>query len=188
MKKYEKVLAVAIISILIVGLMTVMVLLMGIVAKAEFVIAESGLRVRKEPNLDAEVIKVVPFGEQVEGSIINGWMKTEDGFMKAEFLSEDDPLDGFEYLGNWRLTAYYETGCATASGAYPEVNVTAAHNALPFGSRLYVKGYGIWTVQDRGPASMGTEWADLYLQDYNACVQFGEKTAEVYLLPEKETP
>lgn len=188
MKRYEKAMAIAIISILIVGLLTVMVLLMGIVANAEFVVAESGLRVRKEPNLDAEVIRVVPFGEQVEGPIINGWMKTEDGYMKAEFLSEDDPLDGFEHLGNWRLTAYYETGYATASGVYPQVNVTAAHNALPFGTRLYIKGYGIWTVQDRGPASMGTEWADLYLGDYGTCVQFGEKAAEVYLLPEKEMP
>lgn len=188
MKRYEKVMAIAIISILIVGLLTVMVLLMGIVAKAEFVVAESGLRVRKEPNLDAEVIKVLPYRTEVEGIVTDGWMKTEDGYMKAEFLSEDDPLDGFEYLGTWRLTAYYETGCATASGAYPEVNVTAAHNALPFGTRLYIKGYGIWTVQDRGPSSMGTEWADLYLGDYGTCVQFGEKTAEVYLLPEKEMP
>ena len=188
MKKHEKGMAIAIIAILTVGLLTVMVLLMSIVAKAEYVTAESGLRVRSKPNLEAEVIMVVPFGEQVEGPIINGWMKTEDGYMKAEFLSEDDPLGGFAYLGNWRLTAYYETGCATASGAYPEVNVTAAHNTLPFGSRLYVKGFGIWTVQDRGPASMGTEWADLYLGDYGTCIQFGEKTAEVYLIPEKEMP
>lgn len=188
MKKYEKVLAVAIISILIVGLMTVMVLLMGIVAKAEFVIAESGLRVRKAPNLEAEVLMVIPFGEEVEGPISDGWMKTEDGFVSAEYLSDTNPLDGCEYLGNWRLTAYYETGWPTASGTYPQVNVTAAHNALPFGTRLYIKGYGTWTVQDRGPASMGTEWADLYLGDYGTCVQFGEKTAEVYLLPEKEMP
>ena len=60
------------------------------------------------------------------------------------------------------------------SGEYPEVNVTAAHNSLPFGTQIYVEGLGVWTVQDRGPASMGTEWCDLYLGDYQTCVQFGE--------------
>lgn len=141
-----------------------------------------GLRVRQEPSEDSEIVEVLPFGTDVNGKIKDGWMQVENGFVKSEHLADSNPLDELEYLGEWRLTAYYETGNATASGVYPEVNVTAAHNDLPFGTQLYVEGYGTWTVQDRGPSSMGTEWMDLYLGDYSTCVQFGDRTAKVYIL------
>lgn len=185
MKRYEKAMAIAIISILMVGLLTVMVLLMGIVAKAEFVVAESGLRVRKEPNLDAEVLKVVPFGEQVEGSIINGWMKTEDGYLSAEFLSETDPLDGYTALGRWMLTAYTHTGNACANGQYPTAGYTVACNSLPLGTEIYIQGIGRRVVEDRGPTSMPSGWCDVFMDGYGECVAFGEQYREVWA---KEMP
>ena len=147
---------------------------------ALFVIALSGLCVRAQPSTEAPVVAIEPFATQVEGIVEDGWLEAENGYMKAEWLSEDDPRG--ESLGEWRITAYYETGCATASGKYPEVNVTAAHNSLPFGTQIYVEGLGVWEVQDRGPASMGTEWCDLYLGDYSTCVQFGETFREVWLI------
>lgn len=167
------------------------IVLTGILAMnvpAEFVTAKEGLRLRSAPNTESEVIEVLPFATEVHGKMKRGWLKTEDGYLSAEFLSKDNPLDEYQALGNWRITAYYETGLNTASGSYPEAHVTAAHNTLPFGTELYVAGYGFWTVQDRGPGSMGTEWMDIYLGDYSTCVQFGEKHAEVYLVPQKETP
>ena len=147
---------------------------------ALFVIALSGLCVRAQPSTEAPVVAIEPFATQVEGIVEDGWLEAENGYMKAEWLSEDDPRG--ESLGEWRITAYYETGCATASGKYPEVNVTVAHNSLPFGTQIYVEGLGVWTVEDRGPASMGTEWCDLYLGDYSTCVQFGETFREVWLI------
>lgn len=188
MKKHEKGIAIAIIAVLIVGLLTVMVLLMGIVAKAEFVIAESGLRVRKEPNLDAEVTRVIPFGEEVEGTVTNGWMKTKDGFVSAEFLSETDPLAGYTALGRWMLTAYTHTGNACANGQYPTAGYTVACNSLPLGTEIYIQGIGRRVVEDRGTASMPSGWCDIFMDGYSECIQFGEKTAEVYLIPEKEMP
>lgn len=182
MKRYEKAMAIAVISILIVGLLTVMVLLMGIVAKAEFVVAESGLRVRKEPNLDAEVIKVVPYRTEVEGTISDGWMKTEDGFVSAEFLSETDPLAEAQFLGTWRVTAYAATGNMTASGTWPEVGRTVASNQLEFGTAIYIEGVGIRYVTDRGPQSMGNQWLDLYLGDTESCILFGDQMRNVYIV------
>lgn len=157
-------------------------------ASAEFVTAKEGLRLRSAPSIHAEILDIIPFATEVNGKISAGWMQTEDGYLSAEFLSKDNPLGEYQVLGNWRITAYYETGLNTASGVYPEPHVTAAHNTLPFGTELYVAGYGFWTVQDRGPGSMGTEWMDIYLGDYSTCVQFGEKHAEVYLVTQKEKP
>ena len=160
----------------------------GTTASAEYVTAKEGLRLRSAPSIHAEILDVIPFATEVNGKISAGWMHTEDGYLSAEYLSKDNPLDEYQTLGNWRITAYYETGLNTASGSYPEEHITAAHNTLPFGTELYVAGYGFWTVQDRGPSSMGTEWMDIYLGDYSTCVQFGEKQAEVYLVPQKEKP
>lgn len=166
------------VTVALIGLLTVQ-------ADAEYVTAVEGLRLRSKPNLEAEVLDVLPFRTEVTGKIKRGWMKTADGYLSAEFLSEEDPLEEYECLGNWRVTAYFETGLATASGVYPEAHVTAAHNSLPFGTQLYVEGLGFWTVQDRGPGYLGTEWMDIYLGDYGTCVSFGERYANVYLITEE---
>lgn len=158
-----------------------LVCLMTTTTKAEYVTAQSGLRVRASPSLDAEVVDVLPFASEVSGAVKDGWMETEDGFLSAEYLSDEDPLKDWQSMGQWHLTAYYETGNATASGVYPEVSNTIAHNTLPFGTQVYIKGHGIWTVHDRGPASMGAQWCDLYLGNYETCVQFGSQYAEVWV-------
>lgn len=156
--------------------------LMAIPVKGEWVNARSGLNVRSTPSTDAEIVAVLPFATEVTGTAKDGWMQIEGGYVSTEFLQDADPLADAEYLGTFHLTAYPSTGYQTASGKWPEVNVTVAHNSLPFGTELYIKGHGIWTVEDRGPASMGTEWCDLYLGDYNACVLFGSRYADVWIL------
>ena len=104
--------------------------------------------------------------------------------MTGEAVVVEDPKEDFTPMGQWRITAYYETGMATASGVYPEIGTTLAHNSLEFGAEVYIEGLGFWTVQDRGPASMGTEWCDIFLGDYGECVQFGETFREVWIVPE----
>jgi len=147
-----------------------------------YVIALAGLCIRAEPSTDAPVVAVLPFASEVQGNMQGEWLETPEGFLSADWLSEEDPRG--ECLGEWRITAYYETGMATASGEYPEEHVTVAHNSLPFGTQLYIEGLGVWTVEDRGPASMGTQWCDLYLGDYATCVQFGETRRDVWIIPD----
>lgn len=162
-----------------------MSLAMSAPTAGEYVTAQSGLNMRAGPSLDAAVVDILPFASEVSGVVKDGWMETEDGFLSAEYLSDEDPLKDWQPMGQWHLTAYYATGNATASGVYPEVSNTIAHNTLPFGTQVYIKGHGIWTVHDRGPASMGTQWCDLYLGDYGTCVQFGSQYADVWV---KEKP
>lgn len=163
------------------GAVMAVVTLMAIPVKGEWVNARSGLNVRSTPSTDAEIVAVLPFATEVTGTVKDAWMQIGDGYVSTEFLQDTSPLEEFEYAGEWHLTAYYATGNPTASGAWPEVNVTVAHNSLPFGTELYIEGLGFWTVQDRGPASLGTEWCDLYLGDYGTCVAFGSQHRNVWI-------
>lgn len=149
-----------------------------------WVSAHNGLNLRTQPSQDAQIVAVLPFGTEVQGKAQGGWLETEEGFLSADWLTDEDPMEDFTPMGQWRITAYYETGMATASGVYPEIGTTLAHNSLEFGAEVYIEGLGFWTVQDRGPASMGTQWCDLYLGDYQTCVQFGETFREVWIVPE----
>ena len=149
-----------------------------------WVSAQSGLNIRAEPSQDAQVVAVLPFGTEVQGNYRGDWFEVPEGFLSAQWLTDEDPLEDFTPMGQWRITAYYETGCATASGVYPEIGTTLAHNSLPFGTQIYIEGLGFWTVQDRGPGYLGSEWCDIYLGDYGDCVRFGEQYRSVWVVPE----
>lgn len=89
--------------------------------------------------------------------------------------------DGKTYVGNYSLTAYMWTGNPCADGVYPEVGHTVASND----SRLWhhwieIEGYGTYYVHDTG--GMSSNVLDIYMGDYDACVQFGRRSANVYIL------
>ena len=157
-------------------------ILMAMPAAGEYVTAMSGLVIRDGPGTEFEQVGLLGFSDEVDGEITDGWMKIENGYVSADYLSSEDPLDECQYLGNWRVTAYASTGCKTASGTWPEVGCTLATNDLPFGALVFVRGYGTWRVEDRGPQSMGSAWCDLFLGDTDTCISFGEKRLEIYLL------
>ena len=149
---------------------------------AEYVTAKSGLRVRAAPSLDAEVVGVLPFATEVSGVAKDGWLETEDGYLSAEYLSDDDPLKDWSYMGSWLTTAYTHTGSVCANGAYPTSGYTVACNSLPIGTELYIKGVGFRTVEDRGPSYMPYEWIDVFMDGYGACVVYGEQYHEVWVI------
>lgn len=84
-----------------------------------------------------------------------------------------------EYLGVYELTAYEYTGSPCANGNMPNAGYTVACNSLPLGTRIYIEGYGYYVVEDRG--GMAGNVIDVYLGDPGACIQFGRRTANVYL-------
>lgn len=84
-----------------------------------------------------------------------------------------------EYLGVYELTAYEYTGSPCANGNMPSAGYTVACNSLPLGTRIYIEGYGYYVVEDRG--GMAGNVIDVYLGDPGACIQFGRRTANVYL-------
>ncbi|WP_303866572.1 3D domain-containing protein [Acetobacterium wieringae] len=82
-----------------------------------------------------------------------------------------------------QCTAYTATGNATASGVMPTANHTvAAWSGLPFGTKIYIPAMGItYTVEDRGGAV--TEGiVDIYMDSYEACIQFGRQNLEAYIV------
>lgn len=151
-------------------------------ARGEYVIAENGLRIRSEPSTEAEIVTVVPYGEQVFGEVEAGWMRLEgrDGYVCADFVSVDDPMEGMELLGTWRVTAYTWTGYPCANGNYPSDGYTIACNSLDFGEQVYIDGIGFRTVEDRGPAWLGSEWCDVYMSSYDGCVRWGSQQRKIW--------
>ena len=84
------------------------------------------------------------------------------------------------YLGIYELTAYAATGNPCANGNYPTCGYTVASNSIPMGSRIYIEGYGEYVVEDCG--AMPDNVIDVYMGDYDTCIQFGRRSAKVYLI------
>lgn len=84
------------------------------------------------------------------------------------------------YLGIYELTAYAATGNPCANGNYPTCGYTVASNSIPMGSRIYIEGYGEYVVEDCG--AMSDNVIDVYMGDYDTCIQFGRRSAKVYLI------
>ena len=86
------------------------------------------------------------------------------------------------YLGSYELTAYMWTGNPCADGVYPECGYTVACNDPSLWHRwIYIEGYGNYYVHDVG-GMPSYNIIDVYLGDYDSCVQFGRRSANVYLI------
>ena len=112
----------------------------------------------------------------------------------SESIEETERDSGADYqstltfLGTYTITFYCqcEECCgkwawsnSTASGAVPQAGWTvAAGEGLPFGSRIWIDGFGEYEVQDRG---VPDGWLDIYVNDHSEIPSFGMTTASVYL-------
>lgn len=88
--------------------------------------------------------------------------------------------DSMTYAGCYELTAYIATGNPCSSGVYPTVGRTVACNSIPLGTTVYIEGYGTYVVEDTG--GMGGGVIDVFVSSYDEAIQFGRKTAEVYIV------
>lgn len=171
----------------------IMVLLMAttVSGKTLYVDNRTGLNLREQPSLEATILDKLELGTEcdliktpsLKGS---GWRKirvaNQVGYVQIKYLSKANPLDQYEYAGNWMLTAYTHTGSACANGNYPTAGYTTACNSLPFGTEVFISGVGFRTVEDRGPGHLGSEWLDLFMDDYSSCVNFGIQYHDVYVV------
>ena len=84
------------------------------------------------------------------------------------------------YLGNMRITGYVATGNPTASGEMPYVGGVALSTAynIPYGSRIYIEGFGEYVVNDTGCA-YGV--VDVFCNSVDECYAL-TSNADVYLL------
>lgn len=89
---------------------------------------------------------------------------------------------------NWRGVPVYDAGPLkgkrkavgmTASGKRAQNGTIAADSALfPFGTRMYVEGYGYGRVEDRGGAIKGNH-IDLFFETHREAQQWGRRTVNV---------
>lgn len=150
-----------------------------------YVTAPSGLNLRQKPTSDSTSIQVLEYGTKLvvidDEPDLGGWLRVEGGnYVDGDYVQKTDPFTEMELLGEWRVTAYAETGSPCANGRYPTEGYTIACNSLPFETKVYIEGVGFRTVEDRGPEWLGDQWCDLYLGDYNSCVQWGDQMRKVW--------
>jgi 3D (Asp-Asp-Asp) domain-containing protein len=97
-----------------------------------------------------------------------------DNASVGDGLARPGVPQGAEYLGALQVYGYNFTDPAqcsasgiTASGDAPVSGETCAYNAVPFGTRLYIEGFGVVTVNDRTPS--GAEFVDVAFDNNEEC-------------------
>ena len=82
-------------------------------------------------------------------------------------------------------TAYTaKPGARTSTGAVAQRGLVAVNpKEIPYGTKLYVPGYGICTAADTGGAlKSGRTLVDVYMDSANECRRFGRRKLPVYVL------
>lgn len=131
----------------------------------------------KSSDNASSVSMVFGANDSTPGAVID---RDYDVYYEVE--EEETTTEGYTYLGEYQLTAYEWTGNPCANGNYPTCSYTVACNSLPLGTRIYIEGYGEYVVEDRGASWHSSNWIDVYMGDYNSCIQFGTRSASVYLI------
>lgn len=108
--------------------------------------------------------------------------------VKAPASSSAGTIDGLKYkktisMNSSAYTAYCSgTKRRTATGAEAVKGVAAVDtNVIPFGTKLYIPGYGYAVAADRGGAIKGNR-IDLCMNSYNEAIQWGRRNVTVYIL------
>lgn len=97
--------------------------------------------------------------------------------------------DEYKYLGKYTITGYTpkckhccgSSKGITASGvqAIPGYTV-AADKSIPFGTTLYIEGYGYYVVEDRG---VGSKHIDIAANNHEECYALTDTAVNVYIVP-----
>ena len=155
-------------------------------ADTVYVNSKDGLKLRAKPDTGSAVIQVLDFGAEIAVTDKTGeWLKVEGGgYVQDTYTQATNPFDSMTCMGEWRITAYAETGYVCANGNYPTTGYTIACNSLPFGTEVYIDGVGFRVVEDRGPGWLGDAWLDIYLGVYDECVQWGNQYRTVWVVNE----
>jgi 3D (Asp-Asp-Asp) domain-containing protein len=79
-------------------------------------------------------------------------------------------------------TGYSHTGHRTATGIWPKRGTIAVDTAvIPFGTRIYIPGYGSGIAQDRGGAIRGNR-IDLFFETEKEALQWGRRKVTIRIL------
>lgn len=120
-----------------------------------------------------EVIKQVVVKKPVDEVILVGTKNT---------VSRGGVVIRFSRVIDVVATGYTHTGHRTATGVYPHRGVVAVDpDIIPYGTRLYIDGYGYGTALDTGSAIQGAR-IDLFFDSYSEAISWGRRSTRVYVL------
>ena len=132
----------------------------------------------QQQNANNTVTSAATREEDESGAVIQEQYEVYEEIETEQPISEEQPA--YTYYGTKELTAYAWTGNPCADGAYPQMNYTAASNDPNLWHRwVYIPGYGDFYIHDTG--GMSKSVIDLYMGDTATCLQFGRRTAEIYI-------
>lgn len=86
-------------------------------------------------------------------------------------------------LYRFEATAYTHTGYRTAIGAKTRKGIVAVDpRIIPFGTKLYIDGYGYGVAADTGGAIKGRR-LDLFFETESEAIKWGRRNVNVYIQP-----
>lgn len=130
-------------------------------------------KVLKEPVAQVKLIGTKPKA--------NGKVVIQDGTI----TDENGNVYRYSKVITGSCTAYTsKAGARTATGAPARRGLVAVNkNQIPYGTKLYVPGYGICTAADTGGALMDNRTlVDVYMDSEGECRRFGRRNLPVYVL------
>ena len=180
---------------LVLGILSIAMLLFPTSLK-ELVYAIDIVNVRELPTTDSEKVDKLFLGECVEREqVIGDWalvkMDEETVYIHNNYLSEEDPMENYSYLGEFKITAYCGGSCCngkwagqTATGVKPSEGTTIAvapwviHN----GSEVYIYGIGTRIAHDTGGfANRNDHQIDLFFDSHRLTEEWGVQYRKVWV-------
>lgn len=133
----------------------------------------------------SEKITKQPVTQVIEKGTKQNVVKTDKGtftFTKKMTMKSTAYTAGPESTGKSPGDAGYGI---TASGMKAQKGVVAVDTkVIPFGTKLYIEGYGYAVAGDTGSAIKGNK-IDVFFNDYTDAINYGVKNVNVYVLDEK---
>jgi 3D (Asp-Asp-Asp) domain-containing protein len=143
------------------------------------------INMRQPVEMNDDLSKLYAVIEDAEPSICTPSDASEASYSDLNEKDEETSTEETKgsYLGEYELTAYIATGNPCADGVYPQVGYTVASNDPNLWHRwIRIEGYGDYYVHDTG--GMASNVIDIFVGSYDEAIQFGRRTADVYIIGE----
>ena len=116
------------------------------------------------------------------GYVSSKYLTTSKPSTSQPTTSQPSNSGSKKLVGNFKLT-FYAGYSTTASGRTPRVNHTIAADTsvLPMYTKVYIEGWGTYTVEDRGGAIKGKR-IDIFVANNSIARKNGVKYANVYIV------
>ncbi len=137
---------------------------------------EDGVRIDSSGVMTSSVVSQEP----VEQIVTVG--KAEEPVQGESCVTVNGTTYQYSSEINLRATAYTHTGYRTATGIMPYRGIIAVDTrVIPFGTKLYIEGYGFALAADTGGAIKGNR-IDLFMDSYSEAIQWGVRDVKAYIL------